>query len=82
MDGNFSSVVSYITGSNLIATATGSNQYWDKTNAAIMVAASTTGTGSLIGGGSINLADLTAKTIYPFRLNSVTVDGGTIYILY
>lgn len=55
--------------------------YWNTAAGAIMTATAT-GTASFVDGGSVALADLIAKTIYPFRIAWLKVDSGTVYLLY
>jgi len=48
----------------------------------VIVAASSTGTASLSGGGTVALATLaTTQTVHELSLSSVKVDSGTVYAL-
>lgn len=48
----------------------------------LIVSASTTGTASLSGGGTVALATLaTTQTVHELSLSSVKVDSGTVYAL-
>lgn len=79
----YNKINTYTTGTYQIANTSSmsGSLYWNTAAGAIMTATAT-GTASFVDGGNIDLSNLTAKTIYPFRIAWLKVDSGTVYLLY